>query len=60
MYLTMDAYVWVGIKDTLTIQSQDGAFFFFSNELKIYDPPQNLHKDVCRSFIHNCPKLGSN
>ena len=47
-------------KYTVTVQSSHHASWCLPKGVKTYYPYKNLHTDVYSSFIHNCPKLGSN
>ena len=45
------------IKHTLTIRSSNWASWYLSKGTANLCPPKNLHRDVFRTFIHNCQNL---
>lgn len=47
-------------KHAVTIQSSHCAPCYLPKQLGNLCPHKNLHMNVCSSFIHNSPKLGSN
>jgi hypothetical protein len=48
------------IKHTLTIKSNNQTPWYLPKEVQSLCPHKNLHMDVYRSCIYNCPKLRSN